>query len=86
MDDMVMDDGNNSEMTMTFTSWSVYKLQILFDSWNVDTKWEFALRLIYLHVFMSSCLHLSYFSTSFYLSISISSRLNVYLILILIYL
>ena len=24
MDDMVMDDGNNSEMTMTFTSWSVY--------------------------------------------------------------
>ena len=45
MDDaMAMDDGNSSEMTMTFTSWSVYKLQILFDSWNVDTKWEFALR------------------------------------------
>ena len=65
-----MDDGNNSEMTMTFTSWSVYKLQILFDSWNVDTKWEFALRLIYIHVFMSSSILLFlYIILSFYLYI-----------------
>lgn len=44
MDDMAMDDGSSMSMTMTFSSWSAYKLKILFDSWNVDTKWEFALR------------------------------------------
>jgi len=44
IDDMNMDDDSTSEMTMTFASWSAYKLKILFDSWDVETKWEFALR------------------------------------------
>ena len=29
-------------MTMTFTPWTDYKLKIVFDSWDVTTKWQFA--------------------------------------------
>ena len=44
MDDgMVMDDGMSGGMTMTFLPWETYKTSILFTSWKVQTKWEFAL-------------------------------------------
>ncbi len=44
---MMMDDGMdmNMDMTMvmTFSDWSTYQLKILFDSWNVTKRWQFAL-------------------------------------------
>ena len=30
------------DMVMTFQSWSSYQLQIVFEHWNVTTKWQFA--------------------------------------------
>jgi hypothetical protein len=38
-----MDMDMDMSMVMTFQSWSSYQLQILFDSWNVTTKGQFAL-------------------------------------------
>ena len=44
MDDgMVMDDDMSGGMTMTFLPWETYKTSILFTTWKVQTKWEFAL-------------------------------------------
>jgi hypothetical protein len=42
---MDMDDGGMSMpmMSMTFSSWSTYKLQIIFSSWDVKTQGQFAL-------------------------------------------
>ena len=43
-DDMDMDmDGG---MVMTFSDFSQYKLKILFDDWDVQTKWQFLLSFI----------------------------------------
>ena len=36
-------DDATATMSMTFDSWSVYKLKLLFDGWDVSTQWEFAL-------------------------------------------
>ena len=52
MDDgMVMDDGMSGGMTMTFLPWETYKTSILFTSWKVQTKWEFALSWIAVAIF-----------------------------------
>ena len=36
-------DDATATMSMTFDSWSVYKLKLLFDGWDVQTQWEFGL-------------------------------------------
>ena len=48
---MVMDDGMSGGMTMTFLPWETYKTSILFTSWKVQTKWEFALSWIAVAIF-----------------------------------
>ncbi len=34
---------DSMSMVMTFGSWSDYQLKLLFDSWDITTKWQFAL-------------------------------------------
>lgn len=41
---MKMDD--DMDMVMTFSDFSQYKLKILFDDWDVQTKWQFLLSFI----------------------------------------
>ena len=42
-----MNSGSNStddgSVSMYFTSWDSYKLQLLFSTWNIETPWQFAL-------------------------------------------
>ena len=38
-----MDGMDGMSMVMTFGSWSDYQLKLLFDSWDITTKWQFAL-------------------------------------------
>jgi len=42
-DEMDMDMDMNMEMTMTFQDWDEYKVTILWDSWEVKEKWQYAL-------------------------------------------
>jgi hypothetical protein len=41
-DDKSMDMGGMG-MTMTFTSWTDYQLKVVFDWWDITTKWQFAI-------------------------------------------
>lgn len=45
---MDMDDDG---MRMTFASWSSYQLKIIFNSWNVTTRWEFVIAWICVFIF-----------------------------------
>lgn len=36
-------DDASSQFSMTFSSWSIYKLQFLFLSWDIQTPWQFTL-------------------------------------------
>lgn len=42
---MDMDDNSAMEMTMvmTFGSWSDYQTKLIFNAWDITTKWEFAI-------------------------------------------
>ena len=40
---MMMMDDDGSSMAMTFSSGSSYKLKLLFSSWDITEKWQFAL-------------------------------------------
>jgi len=45
-DDKSMDMGGmgmGMGMTMTFTSWADYQLKVVFDWWDITTKWQFAI-------------------------------------------
>ena len=37
------DDSMSSSMSMTFSTWSTYQIQILFSSWDISTKWQYVL-------------------------------------------
>lgn len=37
------DDTSSMSMTSTFQSWSSYQTKILWDGWDIQTQWEFAL-------------------------------------------
>ena len=36
----------NMEMVMTFRPWNEYQLKLLFDSWNIEEKWQFGLSIV----------------------------------------
>ena len=43
--DMNMNSNSTADgsVSMYFTSWDSYKLQLLFSTWNIETPWQFAL-------------------------------------------
>lgn len=41
-----MMDDTTSSMPMTFDGWNTYKTTLLFDGWDIETKWEFSLSVL----------------------------------------
>jgi hypothetical protein len=46
MDDMSMGDMSMGSMYMTFQSWDTYKVTVVFDSWDIEDKWQYVLSFI----------------------------------------